>query len=566
MFRKPFTVKNNANVRSSDRRKILSRLQSEEQNSINSLLKMQVSVLRVVNFQGISVNVYLFDKEPFLFEIDHDSTIFPTVYMLWKFPRLFPTIFIGEQVMSFLENGADLMLPGVILWEEIPFPSFKKGAAVSIATISNGRICGPLAVGRALLSSDSILASGMKGRGVEILHLFKDQLWESGSQIQPPLYSLDEFTLKIPVSDENIDVPPAEPQAIDEEPTGFEMVDLIESCQETVESLEPENLIKNELDAQHMEELLTQTFFSALKYKVLDDNHFPYDTGNFYANFILKSLPPNEKIDLKKTRFKKFNNFIREINEDKNGWVVKISSKKGIDLIQEVNWEHPLVKNAEPFDFNESEGSRRNASSHIRVAECYSITEAALNVLRASGGTYRKGDIIQPNDLRDALLAYAKKMNLERDGKVELDDTLQTAVKHFLPVVIPINDLVQRISNLMTKTFMITTIDGKKIIRRMQVPQITFQVEKRAGNKVVTLVNNLSVFGIDPKNMASQVQSGAATGATIVQSAPNCEGPQLLINGNHVNFVGTVLLDDYGLNKKYIKGLELGVKQKKGKK
>jgi hypothetical protein len=66
---------------------------------------------------------------------------------------------------------------GVILWEEIPFPSFKKGAAVSIATISNGRICGPLAVGRALLSSDSILASGMKGRGVEILHLFKDQLW-----------------------------------------------------------------------------------------------------------------------------------------------------------------------------------------------------------------------------------------------------------------------------------------------------------------------------------------------------------------------------------------------------
>ena len=79
--------------------------------------------------------------------------------------------------IKLLENLKIFINLGVILWKEIPFPSFKKGAAVSIATISNGRICGPLAVGRALLSSDSILASGMKGRGVEILHLFKDQLW-----------------------------------------------------------------------------------------------------------------------------------------------------------------------------------------------------------------------------------------------------------------------------------------------------------------------------------------------------------------------------------------------------
>jgi hypothetical protein len=75
---------------------------------------------------------------------------------------------------------------------------------------------------------------------------------------------LDEFTLKIPVSDENRDVPPTASQAIDEEPTGFEMGDLIESCQETVESLEPEDLIKNELDAQHMEELVCVIFFWVL--------------------------------------------------------------------------------------------------------------------------------------------------------------------------------------------------------------------------------------------------------------------------------------------------------------
>ena len=39
-------------------------------------------------------------------------------------------------------------------------------------------ICaGPIAVGRALLSSEEMISSGMKGKGLEVLHVFRDQLW-----------------------------------------------------------------------------------------------------------------------------------------------------------------------------------------------------------------------------------------------------------------------------------------------------------------------------------------------------------------------------------------------------
>jgi translation initiation factor 2D len=40
---------------------------------------------------------------------------------------------------------------------------------------------------------------------------------------------------------------------------------------------------------------------------------------------------------------------------------------------------------------------------------------------------------------------------------------------------------------------------------------------------------------------------------------------EVLIQGNQVSFVGKLLVETYKIPKKYIKGLELAVKPKKGK-
>lgn len=60
-------------------------------------------------------------------------------------------------------------------------------------------------------------------------------------------------------------------------------------------------------------------------------------------------------------------------------------------------------------------------------------------------------------------------------------------------------------------------------------------MEKRSGNKVVTLINNITIFGIDPKILSQKIQTAVATGSSLINSAPNCQGPQILINGNQVN-------------------------------
>ncbi|VDO17579.1 unnamed protein product, partial [Brugia timori] len=81
-------------------------------------------------------------------------------------------------------------------------------------------------------------------------------------------------------------------------------------------------------------------------------------------------------------------------------------------------------------------------------------------------------------------------------------------------------------------------------------------IENRAGNKKVTLVNNLSIYGIDPKKLCREIQTGVATSAVVVNNAAECEGFQILVQGNQILFISN-LLTKYGIEKKYMTGLEL---------
>ncbi len=61
--------------------------------------------------------VYYQSKCPLFFEYEKDrGQVFPTVYALWRFPALMTTSFpTWSNVMPKIANGADLMLPGVIV-------------------------------------------------------------------------------------------------------------------------------------------------------------------------------------------------------------------------------------------------------------------------------------------------------------------------------------------------------------------------------------------------------------------------------------------------------------------
>ncbi|KAI1725775.1 translation initiation factor SUI1 domain-containing protein [Ditylenchus destructor] len=568
MFKKHFTVRSNTNIRNSDRRKLFSRLPESVCSSFTS--KQLFSVVRVQTSLGVWVNLYMCDKNPIFFEPDtgNRNILYPSVYLTWMCPGSFPVLFINSNVLGILENGADLMLPGVIRLEEVPFPEFAANSPIAIAILENTsatdeiKFRGPVAIGKTLMSSSDMLSSGMRGRGVEVLHLFHDTLWEFGSKIIPPSFPLEALATNQAILETNIqsDGDPENTDAVANENDGDDQK-MSEITDDLEKHMQEVNL------TEQSENALRSIFFGALRWRTEKSTfQFPIDAGQFYANVILKNLPEGSRIEMKKTRFKKFSVFLREINDEceESGWLVKVVNKKGIDLIQEINFDHPAIQNADPIPCEYNQSPVESSASKVRVAECFSITEAVLPLFRPGG--YKKGDAIQGNQLREFLLNYARAHNLEANGKITLDDTLQIMVKYFLSDAFGINDVVQRISAQMTKAYLITAEDGRQKVLRGKMPVIELKVEKRGGNKVVTLINNVTVFGIDTKSMCHKIQTGAATGTTIIESVPNCEGPQILVHGNQVNFIGDQLINFHGVQKKFIKGLELGVKEKKKKK
>ena len=108
--------------------------------------------------------------------------------------------------------------------------------------------------------------------------------------------------------------------------------------QEDVEELTPEEKAENESPEVDPDEFLRKVFLYALRFHLPKDLKFPLDVGQFYATVILKALPEGQKIDMKKTKYKKFSNFLNQVNESagEGNWFVKVVSKKNIDSIIEV--------------------------------------------------------------------------------------------------------------------------------------------------------------------------------------------------------------------------------------
>ncbi|KAI6172375.1 PUA and Translation initiation factor SUI1 domain containing protein [Aphelenchoides besseyi] len=242
---------------------------------------------------------------------------------------------------------------------------------------------------------------------------------------------------------------------------------------------------------QLAEEKLKETFLWSLKTNV-DSITLPIDVGQFYASFVLKKLPPGVRIDLKKTSYKKFTNFLKAMSEEHQ-------------LIKIINFKHELVSSANPIEGGTEEADETTKKTTApRVSECYSITAAVLPVFLGR----RKGDVLQMNDVRDSVLAYAQSKKLINEQKrVELDDTLQMVIRHFLPDRVPLNELVQKLVPLMTKCWTIKLNDGRTNVRKIKMPTIVISV----------------------------------------------------------HFIGEELQNEYGIQKKYIKGLELAIKPKKSK-
>lgn len=123
MFVKPFKTKSNTQIKSTERKKLRTKIENAfnlSDDDLNKVLptKGTLNHLKLILHSGQTVAAYTCDRRPMFFEFSPSAdetkcVILPTVYTLWILPDLVPTFTTHPAVLPRLAGGADLMLPGM---------------------------------------------------------------------------------------------------------------------------------------------------------------------------------------------------------------------------------------------------------------------------------------------------------------------------------------------------------------------------------------------------------------------------------------------------------------------
>uniref|UniRef100_A0A1I8N399 SUI1 domain-containing protein n=1 Tax=Musca domestica TaxID=7370 RepID=A0A1I8N399_MUSDO len=584
MFLKTFKLKSNAPLKASEAKKLRARLLAEYPDANSEVLippKSNVTTLKIVTCGEIQTSVYCVDKLPIFFE-NEEKKLVPTIYAIWKVPDLLPYFTTHPAVLPKLNNGADLMLPGVVTHGKggmYVYGHYKKGQLVAVNLTSNKHAVG---VGVLPRSSEDLYMCGGHGVAVKMLHLFGDKLWGIEPQLaqQVPEFkttlSEDDFpelgkTPKLKRNEEQkLETQMNENVVLDR----FEDLSIkSETLQETSEDSvidNKENLVGNEVnitdndntnDVTSPEQILKNAFLSALK------NHgkalqLPLLTSNFYRLYVVPEA--QEAIDIKKTKYKKLSNFLNEMIEE--GFIVVKEETKGVDKITYVDLEHPELVNF-ITDYKKptanSDGTMENSLFHSELMELYTVTDSTAPFFTKIN--YKRGEGIPASKIKKVIREYLNVHNLplSKDSTAEpksyeLDECLQSICK---TKTATLSNIIALITSQMQHSYQMCTVTNVSSNK----PMIQMSLATRSGNKKVTLVSNLEAYGIILPEFVKLCKQGAAASTTIV-SLPNQKGDMLQIQGNQVRFIYNLLTEKYKIPTKNILGLELAKDGKKHKK
>lgn len=94
----------------------------------------------------------------------------PTIHFLRQHTHSLPKIVVDIGAIRFITNGADVMAPGIVFFDE----EIKEG---SIVVIHEERANSIIGIGKSLISSKDFSKS-KKGKVIKNLHHLRDSIWE----------------------------------------------------------------------------------------------------------------------------------------------------------------------------------------------------------------------------------------------------------------------------------------------------------------------------------------------------------------------------------------------------
>uniref|UniRef100_A0A0V0GAF2 Eukaryotic translation initiation factor 2D n=1 Tax=Triatoma dimidiata TaxID=72491 RepID=A0A0V0GAF2_TRIDM len=531
MFRKEFKVKSNCQLKTSDKKKLYATILNDFSQLTDAdlqtvlPLKESINQAKITTAQGDIINVYICRGLPLILYIS--ERVIPTVYFLWNFPNLLHGFEVTNFVVEKLAQGADLMVPGILKSDgDNPYGQVKLNEIVCIRRQNNKAA---VAVGLSLISSPDMTRSDGRGRGVEILHIYGDYLYKMATEkIQMPIISVENVEI-VPVVD-----------VVEEAIADMEIENHSENLEKPEPNLSPDEIVMN-------------LFLLTLK-KSNNKINLPILTNLFYKNYMLNNLPTSVEFDIKKTKYKKLSTFLNEMEKDN---LIKLQNINNVQSIIEINIENEQImhfrnkfkENAEGPSCTTDEG--KLAIEKVVISETYVVNSNVLLFFTKFG--HKKNDCLTAQEVRKLTCEYVKAENLQdptNKGLVVLDPVL-SKVTQAKPGKLDWKTLVEKILSLMGNCYEVRKNDSIISSGKGRIPNIEIVTRIRSGNKKVTIVDNLEIYGVDLQEISRECQHGLATSTTLNRVASR-KGMQFQVQGCHSGYIRKLLTEKYCIPVKYI--------------
>ncbi|CAA3024114.1 eukaryotic translation initiation factor 2D [Olea europaea subsp. europaea] len=604
MFKKVLEAKSQQRLSGADRKKlkrtVKERFRHISDADIDSLLppKVDVTVSKYPN----RVLVYGLEGDcPLIFDIDgRGMEIFPTVYALWKVQDLLPAFVLkGGEVSRFVLGGADLMFPGIQIPAE-GLPSFSAGEPWVVKVPGNPA---PIAVGTTTMSSTEALKAGLRGKALKINHYYRDTLWESAENCYVPNAGfLEDVVFEDPAlfstsqaSDSHEDDASvgqgnaSNNEEIEDAPNGKNIPSIAHpSCtKETVVTTDiteqmatamgdmqvVENASEAELnvDNQHslsvedVDALLEGCLLQALHTTVLDKD-LPMPGSTLWSGHVLPCRPSGVTLDIKKSSYKKLSKWLQSKSSSGLISVKEDKHKKEVTLFS-VNRNHQDYTSFKPEKRKVKQSmndvvSERQSNKILDVAEVYKPS-VQVNPVFASVGA-DTGKLYTAPEASQVVFEYVEKENLVKPSNKSIvvldamlcDALFKGAIKKgsMYPTEIHKKELGLTFINRM-QSHHIVTRGSDSVVRKGALKPIQIMTERRQGNKKVTKLSGVESFLIDAEALASELQKKFACSTTIAE-LPGKKGLEVLVQGGVIDDLARHLVEQYGIQKRYIEVLD----------
>ncbi|KAK9846268.1 hypothetical protein WJX81_000422 [Elliptochloris bilobata] len=489
----------------------------------------------------------------------------PTVYALWLCPELLPPIYTYSEVSPKVLGGADLFLQGWI----VPDGGLGQFASGDLRCVCIPQSPFPFAVGTLEVGSADVAKTGLKGKGLKLLHCYTDQLWGLGDKSVPdPGFTPQRIFPQVSTGDAPTAAADSQAEAASSGAAGAAAGSLEAPAPPVPES---------------QDQLLEYCLLAGLRR--VPPTELPCLTSDFYSKYMLPAKPAGANVDVKKSSYKKLSKLLTTF-EKKGVLSQKVIHKQ--DNLNAVNASHALltsfveregaspgasasggaengaVTGAENRVVTGGAASSGSAAPKISVTAAYRVPASLRPVFGAAASVDADREALHGEaDARAALAGYATREGLAAGGgRLRLDRLLAGALYNKLEpekegAVVDEADAAARLLGKLTQFQRIVrrTPQGPlEVVQRGSVKAIQVSMQDRqGGRKHITRIVHVESFAIDPDELGGMLQRKFQTSCSVTKLPGKAEtGKEVALQGNLLHEAGKVLAAEYGVPLEFI--------------